>query len=40
MIDNGHKDPFQKDMLSKATQSYKFMLDAIRTKLNSELESQ
>ena len=33
-------DPFQNDVLSKATESYETMLDAIKIKINSELESQ
>jgi len=34
------RDPLQKDVLSKATENYKTMLDAIKAKVNSELESQ
>ncbi len=37
---NDIMDPFQKDVLSKATENYKTMLNAIKTKINSELESQ
>ena len=37
---NDNQDPLQKDVLSKATENYRIMLDAIKTKINSELESQ